>query len=59
MVVLIFFLVFVQCCMLGRRERERERKEEGTRALEEIGKKGWTVGFDGDRKKFEGVKMRE
>ncbi|KAG4913246.1 hypothetical protein JHK86_053679 [Glycine max] len=25
--------------MLGRRERERERKEEGTRALEEIGKK--------------------
>ena len=38
---------------------KRERKEEGTRALEEIGKKGWTVGFDGDRKKFEGVKMRE
>jgi len=29
------------------------------RALEEIGKKGWTVGLDGDRKKFEGVKMRE
>jgi len=27
--------------------------------LEEIGKKGWTVGLDGDRKKFEGVKMRE
>jgi len=26
---------------------------------EEIGKKSWTVGLDGDRKKFEGVKMRE
>jgi hypothetical protein len=24
--------------------------------LEEIGKKRWTVGLDGDRKKFEGVK---
>jgi len=27
--------------------------------LEEIGKKSWTVGLDGDREKFEGVKMRE
>jgi hypothetical protein len=27
--------------------------------LEEIGKKRWTVGLDGDRKKFEGVKNEE